>query len=125
MYFVIMNRGPLEEGVEGERNRVKGKVWRRSNGSFFGEQSGSQAGTLFHVVLEAVLAGPDLAGSLNARDRSDARDLSAVDATRAGASTALLDVGLPRIARGQHRDKVTTTKQDRRRGGRTPVSTHS
>ena len=26
MHFVIMNRGPLEEGVEGERNRVKGKV---------------------------------------------------------------------------------------------------
>lgn len=69
--------------------------------SFFGEQSGSQAGALFRVVLESFLTGPDFAGSLDARDRRDARDLSAVDATRAGASTALLDVGLPRGARGQ------------------------
>ena len=91
-----------KEGVEGERNRVKEKT--KCDGtdrgnlmgvSSPGKQSGSnQAGALFRVVLETVLAGPDLAGSLHARDRRDAGNLSAVDATRAGASTALLDVGL-------------------------------
>ena len=54
----------------------------------------SQASAPYVIVFESDLAGPDLAGSLEARDRSDARNLGAVDAAHIRTGTALLEVRL-------------------------------